>query len=52
MNEEYKKIRAKAILELPLTKKERAIYLLFIATTEEMHEFLDKEKGDKRNEKI
>lgn len=46
MNAEYKKIRAKAILGLPMTQKERAIFLLFIASKEEMHEFLNKEKGD------
>lgn len=39
------KIRAKAILGLPLTAKERATYLLFIATNEEMKAFLRREKG-------
>lgn len=38
------KIRAKVLLGLPLTKHERALYLLFIASEEEMHEFLAQEK--------
>ena len=43
MNKE--KIKAKAVLGLPLTEKERAIYLLLIATQEEMKAFLQAEKG-------
>ena len=34
------KIRAKALLGLPLTEKERALFLLFYATTEEVNAFL------------
>lgn len=41
MNNE--RIRAKAILGLPLTARERAVYLLFIASEEEMREFLARE---------
>lgn len=35
------KIRAKAILGLPLTEKERALFLLFYATSEEAKSFLN-----------
>ena len=38
------KIKCKAILGLPLTARERAMFLLFIATNEEMKEFLAREK--------
>lgn len=38
-------IRAKAILGLPLTKRERAYYLLFVATSKEMKAFLKSEQG-------
>ena len=38
------KIRARAILGLPLTEKERALFLLFIATDDEAIEFVKKEK--------
>lgn len=41
MNKE--RIRAKAILGLPLTARERAVYLLFIASDKEMREFLARE---------
>lgn len=41
MNKE--RIRAKAILGLPLTEKERAVYLLFIASTAAAKEFLKRE---------
>lgn len=37
----YNKIKAKAILKLPLTKKEEAIYLLFIASNEQFIEYLN-----------
>ena len=37
-------IRAKAILGLPLTKRERAYYLLFIATDFEVNAFLKRER--------
>lgn len=37
------KIKAKLILNLKLTTKERAYYLLFMATSEEMKEFLRRE---------
>ena len=46
MNKE--KIRAKAILGLPLSARERACYLLFLATSEEVKVFLDKERGVKQ----
>lgn len=39
------KIKAKAILGLPLTTKERAIYLLLLANNEEIERFLDNEKN-------
>ena len=35
--------RAKVILGLPLTARERAEYLLFIASEEEVQKFLEKE---------
>ena len=38
------RIRAKAILGLPLTEKERALFLLFIATHDEAIEFIKKER--------
>ena len=38
------KIKCKAILGLPLTARERAVFLLLIATEQEMKEFLKKEK--------
>ena len=41
MNE---KIKTKVKLNLPLTDKERALYLLFIASDKEAKEFLRKEK--------
>ena len=44
MNE---RIRAKATLGLPLTERERALYLLFIASDKELKEFLKREKGEK-----
>lgn len=36
-------IKSKALLRLPLTARERAEYLLFIATEEEAHDFLREE---------
>ena len=45
--DQKQRIKAKAILGLPLTEKERAIYLLFIATVEEMREFLKQEEAAK-----
>lgn len=41
-------VKAKALLRLPLTARERAEYLLFIATDEEAHEYL---KEETRHEK-
>lgn len=38
------KIKTKVAFGLPITKKERALYLLFIATVEEMNAFLHSEK--------
>ena len=49
-DERNARIIFKAILGLPMTEKERAIYLLFLASTEEMQEFLAREKGE-NNEK-
>lgn len=46
MKPEQKKIIAKIKLNLPLTKQERATYLLFIATTEQATEFLKNERGN------
>lgn len=43
MNREQ--IKSKAVLGLPLTDQERAIYLLFIASDEESKAFLIREKG-------
>ena len=43
------KIRAKIVLGLPLTKRERAYYLLFISTIEEAKEYLEKEEEQKCN---
>lgn len=37
-------IKSKVELNLPLTAKERATYLLFIATDKEVAEFLAREK--------
>lgn len=45
MNE---KIKTKVKLNLPLTDKERAIYLLYIATDQEAKEFVMKEKELKK----
>lgn len=42
MNKE--KIRAKAMLGLPLNERERATFLLFVATDEEAKTFLKTEK--------
>lgn len=42
------RIKCKAILGLPLTERERAYYLLFLATDEEVKCFLLKEKGEKK----
>lgn len=41
MNE---RIRAKTKLGLPLTERERALFLLFIANDKELKEFLKREK--------
>ena len=38
------RIKAKAILGLPLTAEERSVFLLLIATDEEVKEFLKNEK--------
>ena len=40
MKTEYKQIAARARLGLPLTEKERAIFLLFIATDDELKQYL------------
>lgn len=40
------RIRAKAILGLPLTQRERAMFLLLIATDKELKEFLKKENNN------
>ena len=36
----HEKIKAKVLLNLPLTQKEKAIYLLFIANIEQAKEYL------------
>ena len=36
-------IRSKAVLGLPLTERERSIYLLYIASDEEAKWFMEKE---------
>lgn len=48
MNE---RIRAKAKLGLPLTERERALFILFIASDKELKDFLkrEKEKNEKNN---
>ena len=48
MNKEQ--IKAKAVLGLPLSDRERAIYLLLLASDEEYKAFLNWEKGGKINE--
>ena len=40
MKAEYKTIAARARLGLPLTEREKAIFLLFIASDEELKQFL------------
>ena len=40
------RIRAKAILGLPLTQRERAMFLLLIATDKELKDFLKREKAN------
>lgn len=45
------KIRSKALLGLPLTARERAMFLLFIATNEEMKAFLRRERGQNESER-
>jgi len=42
------KLRAKALLGLPLTKRERARFLLLVGTKKEIEYFLMKEKGGLR----
>lgn len=42
------RIRAKAILGLPLTARERAVYLLLIASVDEMREYLAWEAKNER----
>ena len=41
------RIRAKALLGLPLTQRERAMFLLLIATDSELKYFLFKEKCER-----
>lgn len=40
------RIRAKAILGLPLTQRERAMFLVLIATDKELKDFLAREKAN------
>lgn len=40
---DHEKIKKKVKLKLPLTKEERAIYLLLIATIEEVKDYLANE---------
>ena len=42
------RIRAKALLGLPLTQRERAMFLLLIATDSELRYFLKKEKANEK----
>ena len=44
------KLKAKILLGLPLTERERAVYLLLIASEEEMREFLAREVSDNGND--
>ena len=44
------KIKEKILLGLPLTERERAVYLLLIASEEEMREFLAREVSDNGND--
>lgn len=39
------RLKTKVTLGLPLSERERAKYLLFIASIDEMKEYLNKEKG-------
>ena len=41
---EILKIKSKAVLGLPLTERERSMYLLYIATDEEAKAYLEREK--------
>ena len=43
------KIKAKVLLGLPLTEHERAVYLLLIASEEEMHKYLQERKHEKNH---
>lgn len=45
MTREQNKIKCKAILGLPLTQRERALYLLYLSTLEQAKDFLKREKG-------
>lgn len=46
MTEKEKKvIRTKLLLQLPLTRKEQAIYLLFLATNEEIKNYKGENYG-------
>ena len=48
MNKE--KIKAKVLLNIPLTEKEKAIYLLFIATIDDAKKYIKREvKNNGRN---
>ena len=49
--EQRHRIRSKVFCGLPLTARERSIYLLYIATTQEANEFLKMEKGGKEDGK-
>lgn len=42
------RIRAKALLGLPLTQRERAMFLLLISTDSELRYFLEKEKANEK----
>lgn len=44
--EDYTKIKSKVALGLPLTARERATYLLYIATEEEARTFLEAEADE------
>jgi hypothetical protein len=44
MKRNEQRIKAKAELNLPLSERERARYLLFIANSEQAKKFIDNEK--------
>ena len=43
----YHDVKSKLVLNMPLSQKERSFYLLFMASNEEVEEFLKNEKKDR-----